>query len=523
MKNYFLFPVYFFFLISYGQDQLFRLSDLIDETNGEANNFYNLIITENKDLYVSSDQGVFKINGLQLIPINTNIKRWAKYDYKTDKFKESSELELKNDLELYFDWLGENYKYQLIDQKLLVYEKSIFKKYLDGISIRIITEDFIGTYNGVYTKSFDLIADYPTYTNSFIRKVGDETYVLFDGIFIDNGVEKRYLFDRDKGVIINELELGFAKDISILNDYKALLTSKGLWLTDLDSSILIDESTRNDRMLNAKIIYKYPDDNRILYLLDGKLKIIDVNYKISNVLNIDDEIIDAYKMKESEDILVLGVNKVYRIKQNKPILLANNDNDYHTILGFKNNVILSSNNGLYSLKNYRLNQLSFEEFNRLALHVSKDSIYAGTIFGLFAFSKKAIENYKTKEIINNENFVSDYFIYLTVFILSIMVVYLLIIVNKKKPVITYSNEISADLVKKNIIENISKITVEKLKSEHGMSYRKLTKLLNNPPGKVIEDERKRKLHELKNQGLSIKKISQQTGYSEDYVRRLRKK
>jgi len=80
-----------------------------------------------------------------------------------------------------------------------------------------------------------------------------------------------------------------------------------------------------------------------------------------------------------------------------------------------------------------------------------------------------------------------------------------------------------ELIEQYIEENIRTVNVARLKDHFQLSYRQLSKNLHESPGKVIENKRKIILENMLNNNMNLDEISFKTGYSKEYIYRLKSK
>jgi hypothetical protein len=180
--------------------------------------FYNAISFDNST-YFGTNQGVFVLvdgklnlhNTALIGPIAANsgkieagvIKVSKKFrDLLPDDYKKSpvnAHLSSKGTLFL------------IAKGKLFIYEKNSYNINSVG-SVRAISENYIGTYNGVIRKR-DSVIILP-YTNSYIREFDKASFICWDGLYVINdSIQKNYFSPTYSEVKIKENLLGRAKDI----------------------------------------------------------------------------------------------------------------------------------------------------------------------------------------------------------------------------------------------------------------------------------------------------------------------
>ena len=508
------------------QEKGFKLENLISQLNDSELVSFNLTI-DNNDVFIATNQGVYLLEEGAISKKVSEITKWARLNRVKNIFEPATKLDLEERKELFFKIPTGNFLYEIVDQKLVVYTKTIFKKYLDDISIRAISSDYIGTYDGIYDSNLKRISNYPSYSSGKIRKFNNKTFVIYDGLFYAEDNETHYLKSVLGEIEIDGKAIGFGSDIIPLNqDEYLLFTSQGVWKTDLSKVEAVDLSLEGNRSKPIKLIHQYVDDGRILYLIDNKLKLLGTKLNPKVALDFNEEIIDVSIVENyPEDIYFLSNNSIGIIRNSKIEKIAPNTEGFHTVKSISDYLVLTSNQGLFRLnkKNLEVDELISEEFNKQSLEVFQDSIWAGSISGLYKIAINDFGTYITDYTKPNTPSRLQRILYALIAILSIIII-ILFYKLQNKPIITDEKIIlSKDEILNFIKTNIGTITLTSIQKEFNISYRKLASILGESPGKIIEGERKKILYSRSHIGKSVKEMSTITGYSEEYIKKIFKK
>ena len=322
--------------------------------------FYNFVSYEN-ELYISSSNGIYKIDvsGDHLIlfdasisgPINTIFERNNNFKIKF--------IELPNVYpNLYakaitdFAYLDNNL-YVIARGKLLIYNNLKYSFNSAG-SVRSITDNAIGTYDGVYINGKKL--NKITYTDGQIRKFDSITFVCYNGLlsFKDNIETKLYNNDnsiRTKG------EYGAISDIYAIDNSKYIVISdKGIYRYNYVLNVFDIIYTKQNKIIpirnkiDSRIKdtgeFHFIDDKRYISLnvKDNKIDIIESNikYEIKDILESDVNGNDFYAISKNNLLLILKRTKEgLKLESQYPIKTT-----AHTISDYENLIFLSGNNGL---------------------------------------------------------------------------------------------------------------------------------------------------------------------------------
>ena len=162
--------------------------------------FYNFVSYE-KELYVSSNKGIFKINSdgnLQLFnksvagSINSILEK--NKDFKI-RFIKTPELypEIYSNSVTDFAYL-ENNLLIIARGKLLIYNNLLYSFNPIG-SVRSISQNAVGTYGGVYINGNKL--NKITYTDGQIKEFDDLIFVCYNGLLSYNNNQENLLYNND--------------------------------------------------------------------------------------------------------------------------------------------------------------------------------------------------------------------------------------------------------------------------------------------------------------------------------------
>ena len=522
----------------------FELINVINNIDEESVDFYNLIKTDKNELFVGSSIGVLKWDDNSFDLVDQSTVGNVKIDLKTKsgyKFSNASIEEINRTFEFNYllpqkfsdnifssQIIGTNL-YMVVENKLYHFKNLEYIKIFEGKSVRVISENFIGTYNGIF-KNNTLDPKAPSYTNSYIREFGDEVIINFDGIYIENPNGYQYFRSFDGRFKIDSIDMGYALDTQKVDDKYFALTTNGLWLTNFEGE-LIDILKFNE--LNRSDVYQTPkfidfleassqEPKRILYYLNQSITILDVeNLTFGKVVDVPDGAIDIKRFEnhtywiDRENINLLDSN-------NKIQPIYPNNFDFHTLYPLNETYLaLSSDIGLYrlNLETKELVKLFSNECNRLALNVVNDTLNIGLIDGLIKYHVKDFIAYTPRtssSIIEKESV-------LILFLLVIIIVLVYSLIIKKNKVVPSDLEKNnlADDITNFILENLVDADVNLIKEKFNISYRQLAKLYHPVgPGKRIENIRKQEAEKMILNGESLPSISKKTGYSLSYLKKI---
>ena len=529
--KYILFSLIFFNNNTYTIDKLY-----------EGKIFYNLVIYEN-ELYVSSNSGIYKIdssNNNSLLIFNKDVIGPVKTDFTKDNdfkvkfqkidggFELGVDIQPKVLLNALTDYAFHNNRLFIIRRGKLVSFKKLTYSYTPYESVRSITKNTVGSYNGIFINGEKLKK--LKYTDGQIKEFDSITFVCYKGLLsYENNIETIIYTGNDKR---NEKKYGNVYDVFLINHPNYLVvSSNGLYNynSEVNSFNLIYKS--QNEIIPARV---NKNDNKIGN--NGFFSFVDNNELISiNVNTLDIEILGNWLDKNVDDILLCDVetNNIYTISGNKYLLRYKTSSDgleliektpinltAHTISDFGNLIFLSGNNGLTIYdKNKRkmFDGYILDEFNKNAVYKSENEISFGSINGVYSFKN-------LKEFSKNLTF-SDFKIeksYTYEFFFFFIALFILITVLVKKYNSSNKRNVSREklvLNIKNFIQNnLNSVTLKMLEDKFDLAYYEINSLDKDfKPAVFIKNSRKIKAQKMFFDKKSMSEIAQKTGYSETYL------
>ena len=523
--KYILFSFIFFTNNTYTIDKVY-----------EGKIFYNFVQYED-ELYVSSNKGVFKIessnnNSLLIFkkdiigPIKTNFSKNQNYKIKF----QSPVVEIKPPtfLNAITDYAFFNNSLFIIRRGKLVSFKKLSYEYSPYESVRSITKNTVGSYNGVFINGKKLKK--LKYTDGQIKEFDSITFVCYKGLLsYENNKETILYRGNDKR---NEKKYGNIYDIFLINHPNYLvISSNGLYNYNSEMNTFDLIYSTQKKIIPARV---NKNDNKIGN--NGIFSFVDKNELISiNVNTLETKTLGNWLENNVDDILLCDVEpkNIYTISENKYLHYYKTNSDgleliektpinltAHTISDFGNLIFLSGNNGLSIYdKNKRkmFDGYILDEFNKNAVYKSGNEISFGSIHGVYSFKnlKEFSKNLIFTDFKIEKSYKSEFFFFL-------IALFILITVVVKK--YTSSNTINVSREKlvlniKNFIQNnLNSVTLKMLEDEFDLAYYEINSLDKDfKPAVFIKNSRKIKAQKMFFDKKSMSEIAQKTGYSETYL------
>ncbi len=491
--------------------------------------FYNFVSYE-KELYVSSNKGIYKINSTGdlllfdnsiLGPINSVFE---KNNYFKVQFEKIPELhpEIFSNSVTDFAYAEDNL-IVITRGKLLVYNNLLYSFNPVG-SVRSISQNAIGTYGGVYINGNKLIKI--SYTDGQIKEFDDLIFVCYNGLLSYDNNQETLLYNNDNS-IRTKGEYGNISEIYSLNNYNYLVISNnGIYKYNykLNTFQLIYKTQNKIIPIRNKIKSRIVDRSEFHFIDNKEYISLNVNSNKTEIIenNIDYAINDILESDiNGNDFYAISENQLLHLKRAKDGLKLSAQfvikSTAHTIADYKNLIFLAGNNGLSifdKTKQRIIENYIVDEFNSNAVYKDKTSISFGSIHGVYKIDnisdlerKLSFKDFKITEPFRYK--------YLGVLIFIIII---LILFRKKYKKTNITDEQMINNIKRFINKNLDNATLKMIESEFQLDYTEMNNLSKEfKPAKFIKERRIELTKKMLLKGNSISEISNKTGYSETYL------
>lgn len=519
---------FFSFLIilfsSYGvQNDYFPQKRTLDRIYNERL-YYNVIVVDN-NAYVGSSEGIFKVNET-LEKINSN-PGYVSFDFSENKFENLSFIEgkLSEEYKIYVinskkkeGFVAEMNKRTLIvhDNILYVYDKSPYAKILNGKSIRSISNNYIGSYNGIYNFNQERVFDLE-YTNSRIREFKNKSFICYDGLLkITLKDTLNFINPLNINTNIDKENVGFSKDITeVNNDNLLLTTSEGVFLLSDQMKILNRRLFKTTPLIVFKQYFKESSKiQRLMIIIDDELLWLNPEtLEKSLIKKLKIIPTDSFYNQDNNTVFLTSNNGVYSFSVESSKLENLGKGSFHSISFYNDYIILTNNQSLvvFDVKNKRWHyNLIIDEFNKGAIHVKfNEQLLIGSTSGLYVFNS-------IDELLNNEQKTTT----LTPFLILIIVILIAILSNvsmnkksKNAPILD-EKEVTAFIEK-----NLARVDIPMISNNFNVSKKTIYNILKpKKPGEIIRSLRTEKAVYMKEKGANYDQINQATGLSKNYLK-----
>lgn len=512
------------------------------------------IIQGDNYIYLGTSNGVQKITGLKVEQYNTK----PGYAIFNDGLQVTKAVSFSSSLHFNkSSFLPANYqssRIQLVRKQSLLYvvssgaffifELRPYTVLYQGLSIRHMTENYLATYSGFYKngRPFEAVP----YTSGKIYEYGDTLVACYDGLYVDlpdtnilrvDGLSAQYSSDGQN--------YGHAREFTqSWNNQKVLFTTAGVFQLDslyrVEHIIMMNEKglfygENLQRFVHPCLLHQI--DSMLIFSLRNKVYRYNLNEKrYIDSLILPGQVTAGIGFPGDYSIYCATTDGVYFTADWDDFQKISEYNDIHTLEQYMNRyVFFSSNSGLRMIdRRIGLVQTLIEgvEFNQFAMRANGDTLFVGSVDGLYRIpieqlsSLIALSTEKELAILSdvNQNVITE--VLIIVGFLGI-IIFLFYMGSSSRAALPPTPTLSSDVQLRHRIvmyiqEHLDTVSIEQICKEFEFSNTKLYALSKpEKPGELIRRLRTEKVRELRAQGYSKAEIARATGFSVNYVGRVR--
>lgn len=453
---------------------------------------------------------------------------------KHENFKYNHLLPFPDELRTEFYANTAQHLYIVTGGRLYIYDILPYSIAYRNHSIRTISDNYVGTYSGIYYKGKKL--EYPPYTEGYIREIGDTAFVYFSNWL--------YLFHPDPKAIRDSAAPAFTLKETLGEIFDVLADPK---------------NNRRYYFCNSGLYSSNPagDERGFLFKKEGSDPLVPVGFyenilqfcsgnefwtydlmsgKATLKLSLPDKVMSAVVLNGK--FYLLTATDLYGETVGGKYSRLSEFTDAHTLAAINDKeLVIATNMGLYSINiETRETQVIIQgvEFNRRALYLKDNVLYAGSINGLYQINVEQIDVIiqNNKLAGRNSIFNHQWLILVGALFLIIVVLILFLILTRRrlkqiqlqdmevKPV----SVVTADDVISYIKENLTTVSIKSINEHFNTNTVQLYNILKpRKPGNIITDLRTDIVLQLRKEGKSAKEIAESTGFSESYIYRVKQK
>ena len=419
--------------------------------------------------------------------------------------------------------------------KMHIYEILPFDHRYRNHSVRTASRNFVGTYSGIYYRGhkLDASARFPGFTDGRIREINGKAFICYSSLLIADlrGGESLPVgrLDLPKGYTSD-----WASDILYSKYHKQYIVSAKTDLMAINEALTEAHPLFKVKEKDAEVTL-LGENRGSVYFAAGKafMSINPTNKNTKVNFTLTEPILDGFIGNLSNYLLCSeGLYAVNADGSSKKLTTLKKAHTLQHLGG--SDFVIATDAGLYRY-NTASNKLSElikgVEFNRRGLYLQGDSLFAGSIDGLYVLDARYLDQLadRTAKMAGGKQPVPYSIITLIVTLILFVAIlsYLLYrlrirlrSIKDEMPdgaVTRTSREDVEIFIKENLAQASLKSIAERFQTNNAVIY---SLLEPEKPGAFINRLRMVQVKKLRKEKKSAKEISQLTGFSEYYVRKV---
>lgn len=509
--------------------------------------FYNVLADAKGNIYAGTSEGIFQLDGTKLI-LHSKQEGYITLSQLGDPV--ISKDGIRNYYERKYLHLlpfpdqgrdeyhagSADYFYICSGGRIYIYDIVPYSYSYPNHSIRTISENFVGTYSGIYFRG--KILPFPPFTDGYIREIDGLAFVCYNDLLT---IDTTIIQSANEDSLIKGIKQ--IKHTGVLRFRDACFTkSKGSYYLSSTTDLLrlekggIPLSIYKTRKKISEIVIlgEYKTN---LYFGDGEyiLKLSNSADKVDTLTHLPAEVLDGSVI--DRNMFLLTGEGLYQLNSDNELEKLTSLSQAHTLEVISpTDLILSTNNGLFRFNavNKVLTPLiRGVEFNRKALFKKGDLLQVGSINGLYTIDVKDLELLasKNRSVAEETKVPASLLIISLVALLAVGTLAYLLIRARKKLALTEVQltelnveVLDRDKIEQYIRENLATASLKSITDHFNTNISHIYKLIEpEKPGTIIQKMRIEKLTELKRAGKDINQIAEATGLSVSYLRKIKNK
>jgi hypothetical protein len=507
--------------------------------------FYNVVKGEDGKIYAGTSEGIHRLDGSLMIKIDGRTG-YLTQDAKGRLVIDSNGIKY-HDQKSYVRLLPfptesrdeyhagtDDFFYITSSGRMHIYEILPFEHRYRNHSVRTASRNFVGTYSGIYYRGRKLSspAPFPGFTDGRIRELNGKVFMCYSTLLIADLHEGDSL-PRPRPELPTGYDFKLVTDILYSTEHKRYFAAGNTDLVAIDTGLAVANTVYTTKEKDREVIL-LGEGRELVYFAAGRdfmsYDPVSSTNKVSATLA--EPILDGHIGNLSHHLL--GNRGLYVVHTDGRTNKLTDLQKAHTLLSLGgSDFAISTDAGLF-LYNTVSNRLSVlirgVEFNRRGLYLQGDTLYAGSIDGLYVLDAKNLEQLAERmSKVSKKQAIPSFILPLLIglVLLAAVLSYLLYrsrsrlnrIIEETRaaePNKTTREDIET-YIRENLAQASLKSIAEKFQTNNAIIY---ALLAPDKPGAIINRLRMEQVHKLRKENRPARDISQLTGFSEYYVRKV---
>lgn len=509
--------------------------------------YYNVIKTPDGEVLAGTSQGIYKIVDERPEPFDER-KGYLTLNDQGEPVIDKAGIRYHEEgsYSHLLPWLGDtrNTFATGIDDKLYVTSGGrlhIFRIRPFGYSyrnhsIRTISPHFTGTYSGIYHNGRRMGAGFPNFCDGYIREWNGKTFFCYSDLLIyepANGTDTGSIRPIPRPLGLN---YDYCRDVIWSRKAGKYFMNTIRQFNQIEPGLLRGDSLFSSASADEEVVILGEDSSRFAILFASGARLMFYSYdngKLKEMSTLPDQILDGH-ISRMNYYLLCQDGLYVRHSDGKIERLAVLEKAHTLRKTGVDQFVIGTDHGLllFNASNRRLETLiEGVEFNRRALNVEGDRLYAGSIDGLYTFETKHLEELarKTTAVLHQVNHANQHWWISTIFMLLLIMTGGLMLfrfkrrINRLQEALTQSTDqpFTRDDVVRYISDNLPSVSLNAINTHFETNSTQVYTILDpEKPGALIQQMRLDKVMEMRKGGARAREIALITGLSESYIRKI---
>jgi hypothetical protein len=392
----------------------------------------------------------------------------------------------------------------------------------------------VGTYSGIYHRGRKLPSPYPFpgFTDGRIRELNGKVFMCYSTLLIAD-LHAGDSMPMPRADLPKGYDFKVVTDILYSNEHKRYFAAGKTDLVSIDTGLAEARPVYVTKEKDRELVL-LGEGRELVYFASGRdfmtYEPVSSENKVS--ASLPEPILDGHIGNLSHHLL--GSRGLYVVHADGRMKKLTELNKAHTLLSLGgSDFAISTDAGLflYNTASNRLSELiRGVEFNRRGLYLEGDTLFAGSIDGLYMLDVRNLEELAERmSRVSKGPSVPGYLIWLVIGLglLAAALSYLLYRSRRRLNRIMEETRIAEppkttrEDIETFIRENLSQASLKSITERFQTNNANIYALLSpDKPGAIINRLRMEQVHRLRKEGRPAREISQLTGFSEYYVRKV---
>lgn len=399
-------------------------------------------------------------------------------------------------------------------------------------SVRTTSRNFVGTYSGIFFKGKKLSNPAPMFTDGYIREINGKAFICYSTLFVAD-MENGDSLSNIRGINLPGFNFDYISDILYSKQFGRYYAATKTALGSVNEGLTEANTLFNSAGQHEEVVLLGENRGEVVFASGPRLMRLKAGAgEVSGYATLPEPILDG--QLDFRNYYLLSSRGLYVYRSDGKLEKLEDLKKAHTLLRVsKSELAIATDAGLY-LYNTQSKKLSLlignVEFNRRGLYLDNDRLYAGSINGLYVLDSRRLES--LTELASRRVATMGLPKYVLPLLAALVILSLTLAVLLHRSRIRFKQiqaeiieekapKVTREEVERFIRENLALASLKSIGEKFGTNNANIYPLLApEKPGAFINRLRMEQVHKMRAERKSAREISERTGFSESYVRKV---